>query len=160
MERDVGSPGVREVLHDSIHGRDHEVHVDGRRDAVLAQRRADHGADRQVRDVVVVHDVEVHDVRAGGERRVDLGAELREVGAQDRRRDEEVLLGHDELHLHLGPRLARPRGRQRLGDERIRGGEGEGDDEGLHLFFLTCVRLMVPCCAVGRDSVRLLYISP
>ena len=46
MERDVGSPRVREVLHDSIHGRDHEVHVDGRRDAVLAQRRADHGADR------------------------------------------------------------------------------------------------------------------
>ena len=74
MERDVRRARVREVLHDSIHGRDHEVHVDGRRDAVLAQRRADHGADGQVRDVVVVHDVKVHDVRAGRERRVDLGA--------------------------------------------------------------------------------------
>ena len=83
---------------------------------------------------MVVHDVEVDDVRAGGERRVDLGAELREVGAQDRRRDQEVLLGHDELHFYGGPRLARPRGRQRLGDERICGGEGEGDDEGLHSY--------------------------
>ena len=36
VERNIRSPGVREVLHDSIHGRDHEVHVDGRRDAVLA----------------------------------------------------------------------------------------------------------------------------
>ena len=36
VERNIRSPGVREVLHDSIHGRDHEVHVDGRRDAVFS----------------------------------------------------------------------------------------------------------------------------
>ena len=74
MERDVRGARVGEVLDDAVDGRDHEVHVDGRRDAVLAQGRADHGADGQVRDVVVVHDVEVDDVRAGRERRVDLGA--------------------------------------------------------------------------------------
>ena len=134
MERDVRGPGISKVLDDAVDGRHHEVHVDGRRDAVLAQRRADHGADRQVRDVVVVHDVEVDDVRAGGERRVDLGAELREVGAQDGGRDEEVLLGHDELHFYGRAGRARPRRGQRLGDERIRGREGEGDDEGLHSY--------------------------
>ena len=83
---------------------------------------------------MVVHDVEVHDVRAGGQRRVDLGAELGEVRAQDRRRDQEVLLGHDELHLDTRPRGSRARRGQRLGDERICGGEGEGDDEGLHSY--------------------------
>ena len=46
VERNIRSPRVREVLHDAVDGRDHEMHVDGRRDAVLAQRRADHGADR------------------------------------------------------------------------------------------------------------------
>ena len=100
---------------------------------------------------MVVHDVEVDDVRAGGERRVDLGAELREVRRQDRRRDQEVLLGHDELHLDTGPLGTRARRGQRPGDERICGGEGEGDDEGLHLC-LTCVRFLVLCWAVGRDS--------
>ena len=74
MERDVRGPGISKILDDAVDGRDHEVHVDGRRDAVLAQGRADHGADRQVGHVVVVHDVKVHDVRAGRERRVDLGA--------------------------------------------------------------------------------------
>jgi hypothetical protein len=74
VERDVRGARVGEVLDDAVDGRDHEVDVDGRRDAVLAQGRADHGADRQVGHVVVVHDVEVHDVRAGRERRVDLGA--------------------------------------------------------------------------------------
>ena len=73
MERDVRGPGVREVLDDAVDGRHHEVHVDGRRDAVLAQGRADHGADRQVGHVMVVHHVEVDDVRAGGQRGVDLG---------------------------------------------------------------------------------------
>ena len=42
----------------------------------------------------------------------------------------------------------RPRRGQRLGDERIRGREGEGDDEGLHLFFN--LRAAVGSnCAVG-----------
>merc|ERR1719261_1663835 len=93
--------------------------------------------DRQVGHVVVVHDVKVHDVRAGGQRRVDLGAELREVRRQDGGRDQEVLLGHDELHLDTRAGRARARRGQRLGDERIGRREGEGDDEGLHLFFLT-----------------------
>ena len=74
VERDVRGPGVREVLDDAVDGRHHEVHVDGRRDAVLAQGRADHGADGQVGHVVVVHHIKMDDVRAGRERRVDLGA--------------------------------------------------------------------------------------
>ena len=134
MERDVRGARVREVLDDAVDGRHHEVHVDGRRDAVLAQGRADHGADGQVGHVVVVHHIKMDDVRAGRERRVDLGAELREVRTQDGGRDQEVLLGHDELHFYGRAGRARPRRGQRLGDERIRGREGEGDDEGLHSY--------------------------
>ena len=40
------------------------MHVDGRRHAVVPQRLADHGADGEVGHVVIVHHVEVHDVRA------------------------------------------------------------------------------------------------
>ena len=61
------------------------MHVDRRVDAVLAQRLADERADREIRDVVVVHDVEVDEVGAGRDDGVDLLAEAREVGRQDRR---------------------------------------------------------------------------
>ena len=74
MERDVRGPGISKILDDAVDGRHHEVDINRRRDAVLAQGRADHGADRQVRHVVVVHHIKVDDVRAGRERRVDLGA--------------------------------------------------------------------------------------
>ena len=133
VERDVRRARVREVADDAVHGRHHEVHVDGRRDAVLAQGAADHGTDGEVRHVVVVHDVKVHDVRARGQRVDDLLAEAREVGAEDRRRDEEVLVGLDELHAHrrLGRGSAEPR--ERLGrDERRGGRRGESEEEFLH----------------------------
>ena len=48
-------------------GLHHQVHVDRRLDAVLAQRLAHQRADGEVRHVVVVHHVEVDEVGAGGE---------------------------------------------------------------------------------------------
>ena len=60
------------------------------------QRLAHQRPDGQVRDVVVVHDVEVDEVGASGEHRLDLLAQTCEVGGQDRRRDERLhRLGSD-----------------------------------------------------------------
>ena len=69
-------------------GDDHQVHVDRRRDAGLAQRLADQRADGQVRHVMVVHDIEVDPVGAGRQHRVDFFAQAGEVGRQDRGSDD------------------------------------------------------------------------
>ncbi|KAG1246384.1 hypothetical protein G6F68_014663 [Rhizopus microsporus] len=92
MEADVGGTGLGEIRNDAVHRLDHQVHVDRRGHAVLAQGRADHRADGQVRHVVVVHHVEVDPVGAGGEDVVDFLAEASEVGGQDGRGNEAV--GH------------------------------------------------------------------
>src|SRR6185436_9897421 len=60
----------------------HEVHIDGQLD-VGAQRRAYDRADRQVRHVVVVHDVEVNQVRARLRDRAHLLAQAGEIGRQN-----------------------------------------------------------------------------
>ncbi len=54
----------------------------------LRKRLADQRTDREVRDVVVVHHVEVNPVGAGREHGLALGAEAREIRGQDRRRDD------------------------------------------------------------------------
>ena len=87
METDPGRARLGEIRDQPVDRTHHQVHVDGRRDAVLAQRLADQRPDREVGHVVVVHDVEVDEVGAGGEHRLDLGAEPREVRRQDGRRD-------------------------------------------------------------------------
>ncbi len=93
MKRNVGGPGFREVRDDAIDGLDHEVHVERRGDAVLAQRLAHHRADGEVGHVVIVHDVEVDDVGAGGEHRVHFVAETREIRGENGRRDPGPVLG-------------------------------------------------------------------
>ena len=80
MKRDVGGAGCGEVGHDAIDGTNHQMHVDRRRNAVFAQGLAHQRADRQIRDVMVVHHVEVDQVRAGGQYRVNFRAEARKVG--------------------------------------------------------------------------------
>ena len=125
VEGDVGCAGVYEVVDGGVNGGHHEVHVDGGRDAVVAQGLADHGADGQVGNVVVVHDIEVDDVGAGLEHVVDLLAETGEVGGEDGGGDEVVLVAPD---IEFGRRAA-GRGRGR-GAERAGGGEGGGECEG------------------------------
>ncbi|MNN56325.1 hypothetical protein D3C81_1712470 [compost metagenome] len=94
MEGDVAGAGLDEVADDPIDRLDHQVGVDRRADAVLAQGAADHRADGQVGHVVVVHHVEVDDVGAGGENLVDLLAQAGEIGGEDRRGDGERLHGY------------------------------------------------------------------
>ncbi len=88
VEADPVGAGIGEHAHQVVHGPHHQVHVDDGVDAALAQRLAHQRAHRQVGHVVVVHDVEVDDVGAGLEHRLDFLAEAGEVGGQDRRRDE------------------------------------------------------------------------
>src|SRR5690606_8726366 len=66
---------------------------------VLAQRLADQWADREVRHVVVVHHVEMHEVGAGRDHRVHLLAQPREIRGQDRGSNPEITLAiHDTAH--------------------------------------------------------------
>src|ERR1700728_4758238 len=85
VERDVGGTGRGEIRHDAVDRAHHQVHVDRCLHAVAAQCRAHHRADGEIRHVVIVHHVEVNEVGAGLEHRIDLRAEAREVGRQDRR---------------------------------------------------------------------------
>jgi len=63
------------------------MHIDLGFDTVLAQGLADQRSDGQVGHIVVVHDVEVHDVRARGDDIVDFLAQARKIRRQDRRGD-------------------------------------------------------------------------
>ena len=78
--------GGGEVRNDTVDRLDHQMHVDRRLHAVLAERLAHQRADREIRHVMVVHDVEVNQIGAGREHRIHLFAEPREVGGQNRRR--------------------------------------------------------------------------
>src|SRR5690606_1226584 len=79
MEGDEAGAGGGEIGDQAIDRLDHQVHVD-RDGNVAAHRLADHRPDRQVRDVMVVHDVEVNQVGAGGLDRAHLLAEPGEIG--------------------------------------------------------------------------------
>jgi hypothetical protein len=95
VEGDVAGPGLGEIGDDPVDRLDHQVHVDGRGHAVLAQGLADQRTDRQVGYVVIVHHVEVHDVRAGAQHIVDLLAQACEIGGEDGRGDQ-IRKGHGE----------------------------------------------------------------
>ena len=51
---------------------------------MLAQCAADERPDSQIRDIVIVHDIEVNDVCAGGQYRFDLFTQTGKVGRQYR----------------------------------------------------------------------------
>ena len=67
MESDDAGPRRGEVWHDSVDRLDHQVNVDRRGDAVVTQRLEHHWANRQVGDIVVIHNVEMDDICASRE---------------------------------------------------------------------------------------------
>ena len=83
MERDVRRPGSGEARDDAVDRLHHQVHVDVGGDAVIAERLAHQRSHRQVGDVVVVHHVEVNEVGAGFQHRIDLFPETGEIRRQD-----------------------------------------------------------------------------
>lgn len=55
------------------------MHIDGGRDSVISQCLAHHWTDREIWNVVIVHDIEVYNVGAGSEDIVYLLAESSKV---------------------------------------------------------------------------------
>ncbi len=80
-----------EIRDDAIDRLHHQVDVDRNR-RVRPDRRADERPDGQVRNVVVVHHVEVEQVGAGGGHRAHFVAEAREIRGQEGGRNQEI--GH------------------------------------------------------------------
>jgi len=83
VEGDVGGAGFDEVADDAVDRADHQVHVDRRGNTVLAQGGADHRANGQVGNVVVVHDIEVDDVGTRSQYLVDVFTQAGEIGGED-----------------------------------------------------------------------------
>ena len=90
MKTDVGCAGLREIHHQGIHRHHHQMHIDGRLDAGVAQRLAHDGTHGKIRHVVIVHDVEMDPVRTCGENRFDLFAQSRKVRGKNRGRDDDA----------------------------------------------------------------------
>ena len=92
MKADDRRARLREIRHDAIDRLHHQVHVD--RHASRAARSASHtsGPIGQIRNVMVVHHVEVQEIGAGVDHRAHFVAQAREVGGQQRRRDS--VFGH------------------------------------------------------------------
>ena len=92
MKADEVGPGCCECAGQCVHRLHHQMHIERRLaaaapDAVRFQRLRHHRPDGQVRHVVIVHDVEMDPVGAGGQHLCDLVAQAGEVGGQYRRGD-------------------------------------------------------------------------
>ncbi len=79
MEADDAGTGLGEVRDDPVNRLHHQVHVDRRGHPVPAQRTAHQRPDGEVGYVMVVHHVEVDPVGAGGQHRIDFGAQAGEI---------------------------------------------------------------------------------
>jgi len=92
VKADQIGAGLREGLGQRVHRLHHHVHVQRHRlpgggDRVRLDGLADHRPEREVGHVVVVHDVEMDPVGAGGDDALHLLAQPREVGREDGGRD-------------------------------------------------------------------------
>ena len=87
LDRDRVGARLDELLDLALGPLDHQVAVEQAAGVVhlVADRLDDHRPDRDRRDEVAVHDVDVDRARAGVEHRRELLAEARVVGRQDRR---------------------------------------------------------------------------
>ena len=63
---DAGARGC-EIRDDSIDRFHHQMHIDGSRNAIFTQGFQYHRTHGQIRYIVVVHDVKMHDVTTGSQ---------------------------------------------------------------------------------------------
>jgi hypothetical protein len=89
VKADQVGAGVGKRRGQRIDRLDHQVHIDRHRRAVRLfgmglQCLADHRSESQVGHIVVVHDIEMNPVGAGGKDGADLLAQAGEVGREDR----------------------------------------------------------------------------
>ena len=80
VKADARGARVRKIRGQRIDRGDHQVHVDGRGDARLAQRLAHHGPDGEIGHVVIVHHVEMNPIRARGDHGLHLLPEAGKIG--------------------------------------------------------------------------------
>src|SRR5437867_8735237 len=91
MDREIGRARFGELPDEGVRVRHHQVDVE-RQGSDLAEGFDDGRSDGQVRDEMAVHDIHVHQVRAGLLDGGDLVSQMREVCGQNGRRDSH--LGH------------------------------------------------------------------
>ena len=82
MKRDVARPGLRKIRNDAIDRLDHQVHINRRFNAVVAQCLANQRPNRQIWYEMIVHDVEVNDFGPGIEDSLNVIAQSSEIGGK------------------------------------------------------------------------------
>src|SRR4051794_6730578 len=95
VNRDRVRAGFEKTWQIMIGPLDHEMNVE-RQLRVLAHRREDCRAERNVIDEMSVHDVEMQPVRARFFRAMNFGFEIREIGGENRRSDQDFWWRHNE----------------------------------------------------------------
>jgi len=85
VKSDIVGAGRRELGGDPIDRLDHQMDIDGSIDPVAPQRPAHGGTEGEVRDIVVVHDIEVYPVGARAQHLRHLLAEARQIGRENGR---------------------------------------------------------------------------
>ena len=93
MKTDQTGTGLGKIRHDPIHRLDHQVDIDRRSDAMLAQGLADQRANGEVRHVVIVHHIEMHPVSTRRQHGIHFFAQTSKIGGENRGRDDAI--GHD-----------------------------------------------------------------
>ena len=84
MEGDVGSTRLGKIWNYAIYRLDHHMDIDIGGYAVLAQCLTHQGTDGQVRYVVIIHYVEVHDISTRCQDVIYLFAKTREISRKNR----------------------------------------------------------------------------
>ena len=99
MDGNPRGAGPRELPDQPVHRPGHQMHVDGGRAPAVGaagQRFTHHRPEGEVRDEVVVHHVEVDEIRSRPSDRAHLVAEACEIGGEEGRRDPRRARIHSE----------------------------------------------------------------
>ena len=64
MKADQAGARISKHPYERVDGLNHKMHVNGRRDTMVAKRLTYHGANREIGHVVIIHDIKVYPVGA------------------------------------------------------------------------------------------------
>ncbi len=85
VKRDPACPRSGKITDQLIHRVYHQMHINRCRNTVITQRRANHWANRQVRHVVIIHHIKMHNVGTSIENRIDFLTQASKVCGENRR---------------------------------------------------------------------------
>ena len=72
VKGDIAGARLSKVPDQLINRAHHQVHIDIGGDAILAQGGTNHRSDREIRHIVIIHDIEMYNIGSCIEHRVDL----------------------------------------------------------------------------------------